>query len=166
MFMSASENAPTGSERREFKRKEMDLNVEFRFVFPLASIITRMFGIPDSGVGLIKNISKGGIMLEIPVTVKELTLLSRINKSLESDGVAPDSERFWPLKSTDFSTLEIVIPDSKNISTVSLLALPVWARYCEYNQTGGAIKIGLKFPENISMQNLEKPETLKSILSN
>ena len=164
MYMSALGNIPSGRDRRGSARKATDQSTDFHFVFPLPSIITRMFGISDSGTARIKNVSKGGVMLEIPVTVKELTVLSHINKSLEMAQTDSGVEKTWALKSSDFSTMELNVPVKKKKSKVTLLALPVWVKYYEYSQSGGAIRMGLKFPETSQVKSSDQSESVETVL--
>lgn len=135
-------------ERRIEPRKESDCEVKFRFVMPLPLIVTKMFNISDSGKGIIRNVSSGGVLLEIPVNIKGLSFLYNLNKALETCQSAIGMDKSLILKSTDFSTVELIIESAKKNSSVSLLGLPVWVKYYEKGQSEGIIRVGLKFPEN------------------
>ena len=135
-------------ERRSSPRKESDYSVQFRFVMPLPLIVTKMFNLTDTGNGTIRNYSNGGVMIEIPVTIKGLSFLYNLNKALETCQSVIGLDKSLILKSTDFSTVELMVTSGNKELSTSLLGLPVWVRYFENGPADGTIKIGLKFPEN------------------
>ncbi len=153
-----------GRERRGAPRKATEFEARFRFITPLPLIVTKMFNIEDSGKGFVKNVSSGGVMLEIPVTTKGLSFLYELNKALESSQSAMGMEKSLILKPGDFSTVEIAISSDKKKASVSLLGLPVWVKYIDKNDTEGIIRIGLKFPETSQQLFGNMAVDLKSVL--
>lgn len=150
----------SGGDRRASVRYSTMLDASFRFILPLPLILTKMFEISDSGKALIRNISKGGILLEIPVTIKELSFLHGLSKSLEMTG----TEKSWLLHVTDFSTIEVSLFSPKHGKQLTFFGLPVWARYIENSNNGGCVRIGLKFPERSDIGAGARFDDLKHLI--
>lgn len=162
---SIKTNPPSSDERRTAQRRETNVSTEFRFVTRLPMIINKMFGISDSGKGSIKNFSDGGILFEIPVTIQDSSFLSQISKTFEICKSERGGQEYLLLKPTDFSTIEMNLIAEKSKDPLVFFALPVWVKYFEYSSSGGALMIGLKFPENSDIRKQENKSRLESILA-